>query len=155
MISYSVYKIIHYVGIFTVVGSLGAFLARVAVVDHGPGHKDPWRRNLVIGHGTGLEVVQGHADEHGNKADDAGLDTLVAVVRTDGRTDGLGGNGLLDQAGLTLPALTRQQPLLESGQERLVGQVGPGIVLPGRAHFMHQAHVAACQTRKARARSSR
>jgi hypothetical protein len=57
MISYSVYKIIHYVGIFTVVASLGAFLARVAVVDHGPGQKDPWRRNLVIGHGTGLFLI--------------------------------------------------------------------------------------------------
>ena len=57
MISYTVYKIIHYVGIFTVVGSLGAFLARVGVVAHGPAQRDPWRRNLIIGHGVGLFLI--------------------------------------------------------------------------------------------------
>ncbi len=57
MISYTVYKVIHYIGIFGAVGALVALLARIGLIEASPGATDPWRRRLVALHGTGLFLV--------------------------------------------------------------------------------------------------
>lgn len=56
MISYAVYKTIHYLGIFTLVTALVASLARAA---GSPGSEspDPWRKRLGIVHGVALFLV--------------------------------------------------------------------------------------------------
>lgn len=57
MISYGVYKIIHYLGIFSLVSALIALLARTAAGVKGPDGKDPMRKKLVAVHGTALFLV--------------------------------------------------------------------------------------------------
>ncbi|HSG46637.1 MAG TPA: hypothetical protein VLA43_02365 [Longimicrobiales bacterium] len=57
MISYAVYKLVHYSGIFLLVTVLGAALSRAAL---GAGTReggDPWRRTLMMGHGVALFLV--------------------------------------------------------------------------------------------------
>lgn len=56
MISYTVYKIIHYVGIFTLVSALAAFLAQTASSGT-PLVRVPWSKRLVIAHGIGLFLI--------------------------------------------------------------------------------------------------
>lgn len=61
MISYAVYKTIHYLGVFALVATLGASLGRAAwtapaTVASGPG-PDAWRRRLGILHGLALFLV--------------------------------------------------------------------------------------------------
>ena len=51
--SYTVYKVVHYLGIFLLVASLGAALGRQVASD-GP---DPLRRRFAALHGTALFVV--------------------------------------------------------------------------------------------------
>jgi hypothetical protein len=57
MISYGVYKIIHYLGIFSLVSALTALLARTAAGAKGPDGRDPMRKKLVAAHGTALFLV--------------------------------------------------------------------------------------------------
>lgn len=57
MISYSVYKIIHYIGIFGLVAALIALLTRTAVGVQGEDGRDPARRKLVAAHGTALFLI--------------------------------------------------------------------------------------------------
>ena len=61
MISYTVYKTIHYLGVFALVAALSATLGRAAMA---PGRSeateaggDPWRKRLVAMHGLGLLLV--------------------------------------------------------------------------------------------------
>ena len=54
MISYEVYKIIHYVGFFALFVTLGAALARSPLLG---GARDPWRRTLTAFHGVGLFLI--------------------------------------------------------------------------------------------------
>lgn len=56
MISYVTYKIIHYVGIFTMVSALAAFLAQTASSGT-PLVRVPWAKRLVIAHGVGLFLI--------------------------------------------------------------------------------------------------
>lgn len=59
MISYTVYKTVHYLGIFLLLMVLSAGLARAAALPRateGPA-EDPWRRRLVAGHGLALFLV--------------------------------------------------------------------------------------------------
>lgn len=57
MISYSVYKIIHYLGIFSLVAALVTLLARTAAGVHGEDGTDPARKKLVAVHGTALFLI--------------------------------------------------------------------------------------------------
>ncbi|UCC24523.1 MAG: hypothetical protein JSU98_12385 [Gemmatimonadales bacterium] len=57
MISYGVYKIIHYSGIFLLVTALAAALGRAAMSDGWPEGRDPWSRRLVAGHGAALFLI--------------------------------------------------------------------------------------------------
>ena len=60
MISYDVYKIVHYLGIFLLLVVLSAGLARAAVLHRAPEPTpaaDPWRRRLLAGHGVALFLV--------------------------------------------------------------------------------------------------
>ena len=57
MISYSVYKIVHYAGLFVALAAVVAFLARVPLMDRGERRTDPWQRRLIALHGTGLFLV--------------------------------------------------------------------------------------------------
>ncbi len=52
--SYLVYKVIHYVGLFALVTTAGAALARGARPD---AFEDPWRKRLGILHGLSLFLV--------------------------------------------------------------------------------------------------
>jgi hypothetical protein len=54
VISYEVYKIIHYVGFFALFVTLGAALARSPLLG---GTRDPWRRALTASHGVGLFLI--------------------------------------------------------------------------------------------------
>lgn len=59
MISYTVYKTVHYLGIFLLLMVLSAGLARAAALPRkadGP-PEDPWRRRLLAGHGVALFLV--------------------------------------------------------------------------------------------------
>jgi hypothetical protein len=56
MISYVTYKIIHYVGIFTMVSALAAYLAQTAS-SGSPLVREPWAKRLVIAHGVGLFLI--------------------------------------------------------------------------------------------------
>jgi hypothetical protein len=56
MLSYTVYKVVHYVGLFTAVTALAAFLAHLAVGGT-PLVRVPWARRLAIAHGVGLFLV--------------------------------------------------------------------------------------------------
>jgi hypothetical protein len=56
MISYVTYKIIHYVGIFTMVSALAAYLAQTASSGT-PLVRGPWAKRLVIAHGVGLFLI--------------------------------------------------------------------------------------------------
>lgn len=55
MISYAVYKTIHYLGIFMLVTALVASLARAAAA--AAAAPDPWRKRLGIVHGVALFLV--------------------------------------------------------------------------------------------------
>lgn len=57
MISYSVYKIIHYLGIFGLVAALVTLLARTAAGVKGEDGRDPARKKLVAVHGTALFLI--------------------------------------------------------------------------------------------------
>lgn len=57
MIPYAVYKIIHYLGIFSLVAALIALLTRTAVGAKDATGKDPLRRRLVAAHGFALFLV--------------------------------------------------------------------------------------------------
>lgn len=54
MISYPVYKVIHYLGIFALIAVLSSALGRGARGDAGP---EPWRRRFAAWHGVALFVV--------------------------------------------------------------------------------------------------
>ncbi len=54
MIPYAAYKVVHYVGIFTLVVALSASLARSA---QGGADPDPWRKRLGIAHGAALVLI--------------------------------------------------------------------------------------------------
>jgi hypothetical protein len=54
MISYSVYKIVHFVGIFMVFLSLGGVTMHVI---NGGGKSHSWRKSAAITHGLGLVLV--------------------------------------------------------------------------------------------------
>ncbi len=54
MLSFVVYKIVHYVGLFSLVTTAVAALARGARPD---AFEDPWRRRLGILHGVSLLLV--------------------------------------------------------------------------------------------------
>lgn len=56
MISYTVYKILHYTGLFLLVTALGATLSRAAAGVGGDAG-DPWRKRLMGIHGTALFLV--------------------------------------------------------------------------------------------------
>ncbi|MBT8335855.1 MAG: hypothetical protein KJO11_04570 [Gemmatimonadetes bacterium] len=56
MISYVTYKIIHYVGIFTMISALAAFIAMTASSGT-PLVRVPWAKRLVIAHGAGLFLI--------------------------------------------------------------------------------------------------
>lgn len=55
MISYTAYKILHYLGLLALVVTLGAALGRAGLVPEGS--KDPWKKRLGILHGVSLLVV--------------------------------------------------------------------------------------------------
>jgi hypothetical protein len=67
VISYTVYKLVHYLGIFATVALLGAALGRGAqqggaggmpsVDGSSVGTHDPWRRRFNVLHGVGLFVI--------------------------------------------------------------------------------------------------
>lgn len=60
MISYIVYKIVHYLGIFLLLMALSAALARATLLQpsaDGAPARDPWRRTLIAGHGTALFLI--------------------------------------------------------------------------------------------------
>lgn len=57
MLSYAVYKTIHYLGIFTLVTALVASLSRAAAGAGGADGVDPWKKRLGIAHGVGLFLV--------------------------------------------------------------------------------------------------
>lgn len=56
MISYAVYKVVHYSGIFILLTALGATLSRAALGERGSA-PDPWRRRLVAIHGIALFLI--------------------------------------------------------------------------------------------------
>jgi hypothetical protein len=56
VISYAVYKVIHYAGIFLLVTALGAALSRAAASPGGD-FADPWRKRLVALHGISLFLI--------------------------------------------------------------------------------------------------
>ena len=56
MISYTTYKMIHFVGIFTVVAALAAFLGQTASSD-APLARAPWSKRLAVAHGVGLFLI--------------------------------------------------------------------------------------------------
>lgn len=56
MISYAVYKTIHYLGIFTLVTALVASLARAAA-SSGDAAPDRWKKRLGMVHGVALFLV--------------------------------------------------------------------------------------------------
>lgn len=56
MISYTTYKIVHYLGVFTVVAALGAFLS-LAAGGGNPLVRRPWSKRLIAAHGIGLFLV--------------------------------------------------------------------------------------------------
>lgn len=56
MISYAVYKVVHYAGIFILITALGATLARAAM-GGGDAPRDPWGKRLVAVHGTALFLI--------------------------------------------------------------------------------------------------
>jgi len=53
VISYAVYKVIHYTGIFLLITALGAALSRAAA----GGAPDPWKKRLMGVHGTALFLI--------------------------------------------------------------------------------------------------
>lgn len=55
MISYAAYKVLHYLGLFGLVVTLGVALGRAGLVPEGSA--DPWKRRLGILHGVSLLVV--------------------------------------------------------------------------------------------------
>lgn len=68
MLSYAVYKTVHYLGIFVLVTAVTAALARAAASGLTPSAAgsgsvpegdtpDPWKKRLVIAHGVGLFLV--------------------------------------------------------------------------------------------------
>jgi hypothetical protein len=57
MISYTAYKIVHYVGLFLLVASLSAGLARLTAPGVGWETPDPWTRRLGAVHGIALLLV--------------------------------------------------------------------------------------------------
>lgn len=65
MLSYAVYKTVHYLGIFILVTALTAALARAAGAGlgapagsgAGEAPADPWKKRLVAAHGVGLFLV--------------------------------------------------------------------------------------------------
>lgn len=61
MISYTVYKTVHYLGIFVLVATLAAWLGRAALAAHAPDGReagpDAWRRRLGVLHGVALFLV--------------------------------------------------------------------------------------------------
>ena len=60
MISYAVYKVIHYLGIFALVATLSAALGRAALMGSravSTSSDDPWRRRLAALHGAALFVI--------------------------------------------------------------------------------------------------
>lgn len=54
MIPYAAYKVLHYLGIFTLVVVLSASFSRSAQGGAGP---DAWRKRLGIAHGTALFLI--------------------------------------------------------------------------------------------------
>lgn len=56
MISYTVYKVVHYVGVFTAVAALGAYLS-LSASGGTPLVRVPWSRRLAAAHGAGLFLV--------------------------------------------------------------------------------------------------
>ena len=56
MISYAVYKVVHYAGIFLLITALGATLSRAALADGSTG-RDPWGKRLVAAHGAALFLI--------------------------------------------------------------------------------------------------
>ena len=64
MIPYATYKVVHYLGIFTLLTALAARLGRAAGSAASPTSKgavapiaDPWKKRLGIAHGTGLFLI--------------------------------------------------------------------------------------------------
>lgn len=61
MLSYGVYKVVHYLGIFLLVTALSVALGRAATESIGEGEgrptADPWRRRLAAAHGVALFLV--------------------------------------------------------------------------------------------------
>jgi len=57
MISYTVYKVVHYVGLFVLVAALSAGLARLAAPRARGETPDPWARRLGAVHGIALLLV--------------------------------------------------------------------------------------------------
>ncbi|MGD2071266.1 MAG: hypothetical protein PVI57_21535 [Gemmatimonadota bacterium] len=61
MISYGVYKIVHYFGVFLLVTALSATLGRAAAGPAGEAEgrpaADPWKRRLAMVHGVALFLV--------------------------------------------------------------------------------------------------
>jgi hypothetical protein len=59
VIPYTVYKVVHYTGIFLLLSALATTLARAAAIRlAGSGLAvDPWRRRLITAHGVGLFLV--------------------------------------------------------------------------------------------------
>ena len=54
MISYQVYKLFHFLGIFMLLFALGGLLLHRI---NGGGSQHPWRRSAVITHGVGLLLI--------------------------------------------------------------------------------------------------
>lgn len=54
MLSIAVYKILHYLGVFTMLTALAATLARG---EQAPNEADPWRKRLGIVHGVALFLI--------------------------------------------------------------------------------------------------
>ena len=60
MISYTVYKVVHYLGVFALVSTLSVMLGRAAFASAESGGEagdDPWRKRLGILHGIALFLV--------------------------------------------------------------------------------------------------
>ncbi len=58
MISYTVYKVVHYTGVFLLMVALSATLARAAALWRDSEESvDPWARRLIAAHGTALFLI--------------------------------------------------------------------------------------------------